>query len=88
MSHDKSIATILIGAPETKTAESAIQEFAQEVQDPLSGSGNETSSIGVGSGGGGAGGATRPPPQVSSWGGIAPPPTLTTVYIMNFIEVL
>ena len=74
MSHDKSIATILIGAPETKTAESAIQEFAQEVQDPLSGSGNETSSIGVGSGGG-AGGATRPPPPPPSFklGGHRPP---------------
>ena len=41
--------------------------------------------IGVGSEGGR--GATRPSPQVSSWGGIAPP-TLPTVYIMNFIAVL
>ena len=31
-------------------------------------------------------GATRPP-QVSSWGA-SPPPTLPTVYIMNFIAVL
>ena len=40
--------------------------------------------IGVGSGGGRGGDS---PPQVSSWGGIAPP-TLPTVYIMNFIAVL
>ena len=41
----KSYATIPIGMPEIKTAESAIQEFAQTVPDPLSkkvGSGNET----------------------------------------------
>ena len=48
-------------------------------------------SIGIGSGGGGGGeGGGRggdSPPQVSSWRGIAPP-TLPTVYIMNFIAVL
>ena len=45
MSHEKSCATILIGAPEIRTAESAIQEFARKVPDPLfkkAGSGNET----------------------------------------------
>ena len=41
MSHMKSHmyivhAAILIGAPEIRTAESAIQEFAQKVPDPLS----------------------------------------------------
>ena len=41
------------------------------------------SSIGVGSGGA----RGRLAPQFSSWGGIAPP-TLPTVYIMNFIAVL
>ena len=48
MSHEKSHATILIGAPEIRTAESVIQEFTQIVPYPLSkkagaGSGNETS---------------------------------------------
>ena len=45
MSHEKSHAAILIGASEIRTAESAIQEFARKVPDPLyrkAGSGNET----------------------------------------------
>ena len=45
MSHEKSHAMILIGAPEIRTAESAIQELARKVPDPLlkkAGSGNET----------------------------------------------
>ena len=45
MLHEKSHAAILIGVSDIRTAESAIQEFARKVPDPLSrkvGSGNET----------------------------------------------
>ena len=44
MSHEKSHAMFLIGAPEIRTAESAIQGFARNIPDPLlkkAGSGNE-----------------------------------------------
>ena len=46
----------------------------------------KTTGIGVGSGG--ARGVTRPPPPSFKLGGHRPPPTLPTVYIMNFIAVL
>ena len=67
MSHEKSHAAILIGASEIRSAESAIQEFAQKVPDPLSRKprrGLGTRLYDQGYGQGGSGGSAEPPSKL------------------------